>query len=82
MLIFAQSMRTIENFMQSLDNKYDFTDEGDIKSYLGIDISKPQEGSYKLSQPPLTKIIIQALGDIMLNTCKELAQPNVNFQRN
>jgi hypothetical protein len=46
MLIFSRSMLTMEKFMQSLDNEYDFTDEGDIKSYLGIDVSKPQEGTY------------------------------------
>jgi hypothetical protein len=32
MLIFSRSMKQIEIFMRSLDNKYDYTDEGDIKS--------------------------------------------------
>jgi hypothetical protein len=41
MLIFSRSMQTIKKFMQSLDTEYIYTDEGDIKSYLGIDVSKP-----------------------------------------
>jgi hypothetical protein len=32
MLIFSCSMHQIENFMQSLDKEYNYTDEGEIKS--------------------------------------------------
>jgi hypothetical protein len=75
MLIFSRSMSQIEKFMRSLDKEYDYTDEGDIKSYLGIDVSEPCEGTFKLSQPHLTQNILRSIGDITLNACKEPATP-------
>jgi hypothetical protein len=57
MLMFAQSMKKIENFIQSLEGEYEFTDDGDIKSYLGIDVSKPAPGTFKLSQHPEHSIV-------------------------
>jgi hypothetical protein len=68
-------MKQIKIFMRSLDNEYDYTDEGDIKSYLGIDVSEPCEGTFQLSQPHLTQNILKAIGDIKLNACKEPATP-------
>jgi hypothetical protein len=50
MLIFSRSMSKITAFIHSLEEEYEFTDEGYIKSYLGIDISKPHPGTYKLGQ--------------------------------
>jgi hypothetical protein len=61
--------------MRSLDKKYDYTNIGDIKSYLGINVSEPCEGTFKLPQPHLTQNVIQSIGDITLNTCKEPATP-------
>jgi hypothetical protein len=52
-------MKQIENFIQSLDKEYDYTDKRDIKSYLEIGVSEPCEGTFKLSQPHLTPNIIQ-----------------------
>ncbi len=75
MLIFSRSMKQIEIFMRSLDNEYDYTDEGDIKSYLGINVSKLCEGTFKLLQPHLTRNILKAIGDITLNACKAPATP-------
>jgi hypothetical protein len=76
MLIFFKSMENIENIMQSLDKEYVNTDEGDIKSYLGIDISKPLPGTFKLSQPHLSCNILAAIGDMKLNPCKEPDMPH------
>jgi hypothetical protein len=75
MLIFSRSMRKIKRFIHSLDNEYEYTDEGDIKSYLGIDLSVPSPGTYKLSQPHLTRNILASIGDNKLNACKEPATP-------
>jgi hypothetical protein len=44
MLIFSWSIQKIEKFIHSLDNEYEYTDKGDIKSYLGIDVSEPSPG--------------------------------------
>jgi hypothetical protein len=68
-------MKQIKIFMKSLDTEYNYTDKGDIKFYLGIDVRKPYEGTFKFSQPHLTQNIIKAIGDIMLNACKEPATP-------
>jgi hypothetical protein len=57
MLMFAQSMKKIKVFIQSLEGEYEFTDDGGIKSYLGIDVSEPAPGTYKLSQPHLIQNI-------------------------
>jgi hypothetical protein len=68
-------MQQIEKFMQSLDKEYDYTDKGDIKSYLGINVSEPCKGTHKLSQPELTQNILKVIGDITLNACKEPVTP-------
>jgi hypothetical protein len=68
-------MQKIERFIHSLDNEYEYTDEGDIKSYSGIDVSKPSPGSYKLSQPHLFRNILTSIGDMKLNSCKEPTTP-------
>ncbi len=66
MLIFSRSMQKIERLIHSsLDDEYEYTDEGDIKSYLGIDVSEPTPGTYKLSQPHL---IDQIQKDLCLST--------------
>jgi hypothetical protein len=75
MLIFSHSMRKIEQFIHSLYNEYEYTDEGDIKSYLGIDVSGPSPGTYKLSQPHLSRNILASIGDMTLNLCKEPTTP-------
>jgi hypothetical protein len=77
MLIFFRSMSQIEKFMRSLDKEYDYTDEGNIKSYLGIDVSEPCKGTFKLLQPHLTQNILRSIRDITLNTCKEPATSKV-----
>jgi hypothetical protein len=52
-----------------------YTDEANIKSYLGIDVSKPSPGTYKLSQSHLSCNILALIGDAKLNSCKEAATP-------
>jgi hypothetical protein len=76
MLIFARSMKKLETFIQSLEGEYELTDDGDsIKAYLGIDVSEPAPGTFKLSQPHLIQNILLSVGDIKLNSYKEPAQP-------
>jgi hypothetical protein len=75
MLIFARSQKKIDQFIQSLKGEYKFTYDGDIKSYLGIDVSEPAPGTYELSQPHLIQNILSSVGNIKLNPCKEPAQP-------
>jgi hypothetical protein len=68
MLIFSCSMKQIENFMRSLDKEYDYTDKGDIKSYLGIDVIEPCKGTFKLLQRISLKTLSKGL-DISSSIC-------------
>ena len=41
---------------------YTLEDEGDINAYLGINVTCPKQGTFKLNQPALIKRIIDSLG--------------------
>lgn len=51
-------------FTQLKKLKYDITDEGDLKDYLGVDIQRYKNGTVHLSQP---KLIQQILSDLNFN---------------
>ena len=63
-LIFRESLE-IEKFIQSLTDgpeKFDFTDEGTMSSYLGVDITRhTNKKGFTLSQPFLIERIIQTI---------------------
>ena len=65
-IIISKSKFQTDNFINSLakgQENFDFTDEGTLSSYLGVEISKqPNNEGFTLSQPYLIERIIQALG--------------------
>jgi hypothetical protein len=76
-LIFCHDETKIDNFVNELHSKFTLTDEGDVATYLGIDVKKRQrdggsatEMEYSLTQPHLTKRIIEflALSDSRIHT--------------
>jgi len=76
-LIFCHDENKINAFVNELHSKFTLTDEGDVATYLGIDVKKRQreggsatEMEYSLTQPHLTKRIIEfiALSDSKLHT--------------
>jgi hypothetical protein len=54
----------IETLIKEMQNKFNVTDEGDLKEYLGVLVEKQADGRTKLSQPQL---IEQILGDLWYN---------------
>ena len=76
-LIFCRDEKKIDAFVAELHSKFTLTDEGDVATYLGIDVKKRQrkdglanELEYSLTQPHLTKRIIEflALSDSRIHT--------------
>ena len=62
-IIFAKKKSQIDDFLESLKNgpeKFDFTDEGSISNYLGVEILKREDG-IELHQPHLIDRIIQSV---------------------
>ena len=44
------------------NENYDFTDEGDLKNYLGVEFTRHQDGKMEIKQQFLIERIIKALG--------------------
>ena len=64
-LIFSHDETKIQKVISELGKQFNLTDEGDVATYLGIDIKKlTSEGhtSYALTQPFLIQRIISTLG--------------------
>ena len=54
-LIFTPKKSEADNLIQELEDKFTIEDEGDVSGYLGINITRPTEGTIKMNQPALTK---------------------------
>ena len=52
----------IETCMEDLGKHFDITDEGDIDEYLGVKVTRLQDGTISLTQPHLIDSIIADLG--------------------
>ena len=64
-LILGKSEEKIKWLITSLkegSENFDFTEEGDVKNYLGVDFNKNDDGSFELKQPYLIARILKALG--------------------
>ena len=64
-LIISRSENDIDKFVNSLKSgseNFDFTDEGDITKYLGVDIIFNEDGSFELKQPYLIQCIQEKVG--------------------
>ena len=61
-IILSKSKADADEIYQELERrKYSLTDEGTMEEYLGIMISHNDNGSYHMSQPLLTKRIVQSV---------------------
>ena len=64
-IILSRDKFTMEKFVDSLKHgpeNFDFTDEGDLSKYLGIDIEKlPSKDGFTMTQPFLIERIIEAV---------------------
>ena len=76
-LLFCHDEKKIDAFAADLHSKFTLTDEGDVATYLGIDVNKRQrtdgaknDFEYSLTQPHLTRRIIDflALSDSRIHT--------------
>ena len=62
-LIFSRSKATIEGIVEDLKRRqFTLTDEGEIESYLGVDVERKTDGTIKMKQPFLIDRILQAVG--------------------
>jgi len=61
-LIFAKTDDTIDGLIDSLCLDFNLTDEGDVSSFLGIDMKNLPDGSYELMQPGFIDQIIHKDG--------------------
>ena len=58
-LIFCKEKEQADELIKSLQKDYSLTDEGDVSTYLGVEISKNDDNSIKLSQPHLKRRILE-----------------------
>ena len=64
-ILMGKSEKDIEDLLKSLQEgseEYDFTNEGDLKNYLGVVFSRKPDGTLELKQEFLIERIIKALG--------------------
>ena len=63
-ILISKDKEVLQEFIHSLRNgpeNFDFTDEGTLSEYLGVDISRLPDGGFCLSQPFLIERIINLL---------------------
>ena len=63
-ILISKDKAVIQEFIHSLGNgpeNFDFTDEGTLSEYLGVEISRLPDGGFSLSQPFLIERIINLL---------------------
>ena len=64
-IVMGKSEQDIKGLFKSLndgDENYDFTDEGDLKNYLGVEFTRHSDGKLEFRQEFLISRIIKALG--------------------
>jgi len=62
-LIFSRSKATIKEIIKDLKHRqFASTDEGEIESYLGVEVNRMNDGSIEIKQPFLINRILSAVG--------------------
>ncbi len=61
-IIFTPKKSEADALVNELDREFNIEDEGDVTNYLGIHITRPKEGTIKMTQPALIKRIVDSLG--------------------
>ena len=83
-IIMGKTEDDIKNLFKSLnegDENYDFTDEGDLKNYLGVEFTRHDDGKMELKQKFLIERIIKALGfkeDLTGKNVNPVAKPSLH----
>ena len=72
-LIFGKTEANVSQFLDELNNAdYAFKRDGDFNTYLGIQIDELPDGRRKLSQPGLTRQLLEMMG---MNDCASARTP-------
>ena len=69
---------SIESLMNVLENCV-MTDEGDISNYLGVNVKKTSDGTFKLLLSHLVEKIINHVGITVFAGLKSREMPDVKF---
>ena len=59
--IFSKDNETIDTLLKSLSKTFKLTDEGDVNSYLGMNVSKDPNGTITMNQPAIIDKILNTL---------------------
>ena len=60
--ILSKYKETIDALLRNISKEFKLTDKGDVKSYLGRDVSKYPNGTITMSQPAIIDKILNSLG--------------------
>ena len=60
--IFYRDKETIDALLKNLSKTFNLNDEGDVKSYLGMNVRKDTNGTITMSQPAIIDKILNSLG--------------------
>jgi hypothetical protein len=61
-LFFVKDPKTIEELLVSLRKEFVLTDEGDVRNFLRIKVTREKNGSFNLTQPGLIDRIVETVG--------------------
>ena len=81
-IVLSRSKTALTQFVTTLrfgPEKFDFTDEGSLSKYLGVEIEKlPSNGGFKMTQPFLIQRILEA-ADIDTRMTKSRSTPAISL---
>ena len=60
--IFYRDKETIDALLKNLSKTFNLNYEGDVKSYLGMNVRKDTNGTITMSQPAIINKILNSLG--------------------
>ena len=60
-IIFAKDQNKIKSVIDSLKSEFVWTDEGDVKSFLGVKITHHKDGTIDFTQPSLIQNLLKLL---------------------
>ena len=61
MIIFAKDQNKIQSIIDSLKNDFILTNEGDVKSFLGVKITHNDDRTMEFTQPSLIQNVLRHL---------------------
>ena len=61
-LVFYKNKRVLDELIESLNDEFKLTDEGDLETFLGIQFKRINHNTLEMSQPRLIQRMLDALG--------------------